>query len=297
MSRPLTVYDVRHLTTYRYGVPVSMSHHLLHLEPRDTHHQRVEWFAIRIEPEPGFDDRGADAFGNPTRTITLDQTHEELVIEAVSRVQLAHRDLPEPLATPPWEEVAAIRLAAMDDPALDACRFAFASPFVEPDDALEAYAKASFTPGRPILAAAMELNQRIFADFTFDATATTIATPVAEVFRQRRGVCQDFSHLMLACLRAVGLPCRYQSGYLLTRPPEGRERLVGADASHAWVSVYIPTIGWVELDPTNDCLPMHEHVTLAWGRDYSDVSPVAGIVYGGGAHDLSVAVDVTPVAP
>lgn len=290
------IYDVRHLTTYRYGMPVSMSHHLLHLEPRDTHHQRVERFSIRIDPEPGFEDRDTDAFGNPTRTITLDRTHAALTIEATSRVRLAHRDLPEPAATPPWEEIAALRLAAMDDPSLDACRFAFASPFVEPDDALESYARLSFTPGRPLLAAAIELNARIFTDFTFDPTATSLATPVAEVFARRRGVCQDFSHLMLGCLRAIGLPCRYQSGYLLTRPPDGRKRLVGADASHAWVAVYVPAVGWVELDPTNNCLPMREHVTLAWGRDYGDVSPVAGIVYGGGAHALDVAVDVVPVA-
>ena len=289
------IYDVRHKTVYRYTLPVSMSHHLLHLEPRDTGHQRVEWFAIRIDPEPGFDDRSTDAFGNPTRTITLDQSHDKLVIEAESRVHLAPRDLPEALATPPWEDVAALRMAAMDDPSMDASRFAFASPFAEPDDALEHYARESFTPGRPILDAAIELNRRIFRDFIFDASATTIATPVAEVFAKRRGVCQDFSHLMLACLRAIGLPARYQSGYLLTRPPEGQERLVGADASHAWVSVYVPRTGWVELDPTNDCLPMQEHVTLAWGRDYSDVSPIGGIVYGGGLHDPEVAVDVIPV--
>ncbi len=290
------ILDVRHKTTYRYTLPVSISHHLLHLEPRDTGHQRVEWFAMRVDPEPGFDDRSTDAFGNPTRTITLDQNHERLVIQAESRVHLVRRELPDPQATPPWEDVAALRLAAMDDPALDASRFAFASPFVEPDDALEHYARQSFTPGRPILQAAIDLNRRIFSDFVFDPAATTIATPVAEVFANRRGVCQDFSHLMLACLRAIGIPARYQSGYLLTRPPEGQERLIGADASHAWLSVYVPRTGWVELDPTNDCLPMTEHVTLAWGRDYGDVSPIAGIVYGGGLHDPEVAVDVIPVA-
>lgn len=289
------IYEVSHRTFYRYSLPVSMSHHLLHLEPRDTAHQRVEWFAIRVDPEPGFDDRGSDAFGNATRTVTLDQEHDELLIEAVSKVHIAPRELPDPASTVPWEDVASLRLAAMDDLALDASRFAFASPFVEPDDDLEAYARDSFTTGRPILEAAIELNGRIFRDFTFDATATSLATPVAEVFRTRRGVCQDFSHLMLACLRSIGLACRYQSGYLLTRPPEGKERLVGADASHAWIGLYVPLVGWVELDPTNDCLPMQEHVTLAWGRDYSDVSPIAGIVYGGGAHDPQVAVDVVPV--
>jgi transglutaminase-like putative cysteine protease len=290
------IYDVRHRTVYRYGLAVSMSHHVLHLEPRETAHQRVEWFALHTDPEPGFDDRATDAFGNPTRTITLDQSHDRLELEAQSRVHIAPRELPEPSTTPPWEDVAMLRLAAMDDPSLDASRFAFASPFVEPDDELERYARQSFTPGRPVLDAGIELNRRIFEDFVFDPTATTLATPVATVFAERRGVCQDFSHLMLACLRAIGLAGRYQSGYLLTRPPEGQAKLVGADASHAWVALYVPRSGWVELDPTNNCLPMREHVTLAWGRDYGDVSPIAGIVYGGGLHDPEVAVDVVPVA-
>lgn len=294
-ERPAVAYHVRHRTAYRYGAPVTMSHHLLHLEPRDTGHQRVEWFALRIEPEPSFEDELTDTFGNRVRTVTLDQTHDTLVIEARSQVRIAARLVPEPGATPAWEEAAAIRLRAGDDDALDAVRFAFASPFIEPDETLEAYARESFTPGRPILEAAIELNGRVFRDFTFDPTATTLATPVAEVFARRRGVCQDFSHLMLAALRAIGLPARYQSGYLLTRPPAGQERLIGADASHAWVALWVPGHGWVELDPTNDCLPMREHVTLAWGRDYSDVSPIAGIVYGGGAHDPEVAVDVTPI--
>lgn len=290
------IFDVRHRTDYSYSQLVSISHHLLHLEPRDTPHQQIERFELTIEPSPGFDDRDVDAFGNPTRTITLDQNHDELVIEARSRVRLADRELPPPLDTPAWEEAATVRLAATDDDALEASRYAFASPFVDLDDAVEAYARQSFLAGRPILDAALDLNGRIFREFIFDTKATSLATPVAEVLETRRGVCQDFSHLMLACLRSLGLPARYQSGYIMTRPPEGKERLVGADASHAWVAVWVPHHGWVELDPTNDCLPMREHVTLAWGRDYGDVSPISGIVYGGGAHDLTVAVDVVPLA-
>ncbi|HRY25877.1 MAG: transglutaminase family protein [Geminicoccaceae bacterium] len=291
------IFDVRHRTDYSYSQLVSISHHLLHLEPRDTPHQRIERFELSIEPSPGFDDRDVDTFGNPTRTITLDQNHDELVIEARSRVRLAEREVPPPLDTPAWEEAAAVRLAATDDDALEASRYAFASPFVDLGDAVEAYARECFLPGRPILDAALELNGRIFREFTFDNKATSLATPVAEVLETRRGVCQDFSHLMLACLRSLGLPARYQSGYIMTRPPEGQERLVGADASHAWVALWVPRHGWVELDPTNDCLPMREHVTLAWGRDYGDVSPISGIVYGGGAHDLTVAVDVVPLVP
>lgn len=295
MSLPM-VLDVRHRTDYRYSQLVSISHHLLHLEPRDTAHQQLERFELVIEPSPCFDDRNTDAFGNPTRTITLDRNHDELVIEARSRVRLAERALPRPSETPAWEEAAAVRLAATDDDALEASRYAFASPFIDLDDGVEHYARQSFWAGRPILEAALELNGRIFREFTFDAEATSLATPVAEVLETRRGVCQDFSHLMIACLRSIGLPARYQSGYLLTRPPEGKERLVGADASHAWVALWVPRHGWVELDPTNDCVAMQEHVTLAWGRDYGDVSPISGIVYGGGAHDLTVAVDVVPHA-
>ncbi len=290
------ILEVRHRTDYRYSQLVSISHHLLHLEPRDTAHQQLERFELLIEPDPGFENRGIDAFGNPTRTITLDRSHAALVIEARSRVRLRRREMPPPLATPPWEEAAGVRLAAPDDDALEASRYAFASPFVDLDDGIEAYARQSFLAGRPILDAALDLNGRIFREFAFDPAATSLATPVAEVLSTRRGVCQDFSHLMIACLRSLGLPARYQSGYLLTRPPEGGERLVGADASHAWVALWVPRHGWVELDPTNDCVAMQEHVTLAWGRDYGDVSPISGIVYGGGAHDLSVAVDVAPFA-
>ena len=290
------ILEVRHRTDYRYSQRVSISHHLLHLEPRDTAHQQLERFELLIEPDPGFENRSIDAFGNPTRTITLDRSHAALVIEARSQVRLQKREVPPPLATPAWEEAARVRLAAPDDDALEASRYAFASPFVDLDDEIEAYARQSFLAGRPILDAALELNGRIFREFAFDPAATSLATPVAEVLLTRRGVCQDFSHLMIACLRSIGLPARYQSGYLLTRPPDGKERLVGADASHAWVALWVPCYGWVELDPTNDCVAMQEHVTLAWGRDYGDVSPISGSVYGGGAHDLSVAVDVVPLA-
>ncbi|MGE4221574.1 MAG: transglutaminase family protein, partial [Alphaproteobacteria bacterium] len=178
---------------------------------------------------------------------------------------------------------------------LAAYEFSFDSPFTATDADLEALVVPSFQPGRPILEAALDLTARIYREFAYDPTATTLATPVAEVVRMRRGVCQDFAHLQLACLRRIGLPARYVSGYLLTYPPPGGQKLIGADASHAWLSIWCPGSGWVDLDPTNNKIPRDEHITLAWGRDYGDVSPIRGVIVGGAAQSMEVAVDVNPV--
>ena len=174
-------------------------------------------------------------------------------------------------------------------------RYRFASPYVGLDAAFEVFAADCFPPERPLLEAVQALMQKIHGEFTFDASATLVATPLLTVLEQRRGVCQDFAHLMLACLRSRGLAARYVSGYLLTQPPPGQARLVGADASHAWVSVYCPSNGWVDFDPTNNLLPALEHITLAWGRDFADVSPLRGVILGGGHHDPDVQVTVTPL--
>ncbi len=291
----MTAYHVRHLTEYRYTSPVPLSHHLLHLEPRSTERQRLHAHALSITPLPGWRDRRLDVFGNVAQAVSLAGEHDRLVIEARSTVAVDAPVLPEPAATPAWEEVVAIAGTGASSEALDAAKFAFASPFTPSGDAVEAFARKSFTPGRPVLEAALELNRRIFEEFSFDATATTIATPVDDVLRLRRGVCQDFAHLLVASLRVMRLASRYVSGYLLNEPAPGQERLVGADASHAWVALWLPEFGWIDLDPTNNLMPTDAHVTLAWGRDYGDVSPVAGVIYGGGAHDLHVSVDVTPV--
>lgn len=288
------IYEVRHRTDYTYSAPVALSHHLLHLEPRTTFRQRVHAQSLLVEPMPAWGDRRQDAFGNPARAITIDREHKHLAVEARATVEVALPTWPEPGLTEPWERVVAACRGASEAGALGAARFAYASPFTPTDEALEDYARESFRQGRPVLEAAAELNHRIFADFEFDPEATSLATPVAEVFRLRRGVCQDFAHLMLAALRALGLPARYVSGYLLTHPPAGQERMVGADVSHAWVSLWVGGAGWVDLDPTNDLLPTDGHITLGWGRDYGDVSPIVGVVYGGGGHELSVAVDVLP---
>jgi transglutaminase-like putative cysteine protease len=288
------IYAVRHRSDYRYSMPVALSHHLLHLEPRTTHRQRVHAQTLEVEPVPAWGDRRQDAFGNPARAITIDREHTSLRVEARCTVEIDPPTLPDAADTPPWESVARACRDGSEAGALGAARYAFASPFTPADDALEAYVRTSFPPGRPVLEGVLHLNHRIFEDFAFDPSATTVATPVAEVLRLRRGVCQDFAHLMLAGLRAVGLPARYVSGYLLTHPPAGQERLVGADVSHAWVSVWAGDHGWVDVDPTNDLMPTTAHITLAWGRDYGDVSPIVGVVYGGGEHDVAVAVDVLP---
>jgi transglutaminase-like putative cysteine protease len=228
-----------------------------------------------------------DYFGNPVTFFGVQGGHRELVIRARSTVAVSARGLPQPSETPPWE-------TAADRSALpfDALEFVFDSAESRSASGLEAYARASFPPGRPLLDAVSELTGRIHEEFTFDPKATTVATPLAEVFMSRRGVCQDFARLEIACLRSLGIPARYVSGYLETVPPASVPRLVGADASHAWLTVYCPGTGWIAVDPTNNLLPSDTHITVAWGRDYSDVSPIRGVILGGGAHTLEVHVDV-----
>jgi transglutaminase-like putative cysteine protease len=289
------IYEVSHRTVYRYGQPVSVSHHLLHLTPRDSPLQICRDSAIEITPAPSVRTRGADYFGNPTSFVTIQESHVELVLHALSIIEVAPRPVPDPDATPDWEEVRESACRERSAEALEALELSFASPYVPLLPELGAYAAPSFPPGRPVLEGARDLMSRIHQDFAYDPAATTLATPVAEAFAQRRGVCQDFAHIALACLRMLGLPARYVSGYLLTRPPEGKERLVGADASHAWLSLWVPGRGWVDLDPTNDLIPGDEHVTVAWGRDYGDVSPVSGVMFGGGAHTVQVGVDVVVI--
>ncbi len=227
--------------------------------------------------------------------MTIQQAHRELVLHALSVVEVRERPAPPRGAAPPWEEVGRHLARAGSPEALEAVEFTFPSTRVPFLPELAAYAAASFPPGRGALEGVLDLTRRVHREFRYEPGATTAATGVAEAFAMRRGVCQDFAHVEIACLRAIGIPARYVSGYLLTRPAAGKERLVGADASHAWVSAWLPGYGWLDLDPTNDTLPGVEHVTLAWGRDYGDVSPVSGVVFGGGEHEVEVSVDVGPV--
>ena len=288
---------VVHATTYRYNSPVALSRQLLHLEPREASAQSVEGFALEIAPAPDETARGTDYFGNPVVAFAIVQPHAELTVRSRFDATVAPRA--EDIAgrhTDAWDAVRD-RLRDLGQPPLvDAAQFLYETPHVELAPELAGYASASFTPGRAALDAVRELASRIHADYRFDATATSVATPLREVVARRRGVCQDFAHLMIGCLRALGLPARYVSGYILTRPKPGRARLVGADASHAWVSAYCPPLGWVDVDPTNDCLVNDEHVTVAWGRDFSDVTPLRGVILGGGEQELAVAVKVTALS-
>jgi transglutaminase-like putative cysteine protease len=288
-------YDISHVTEFLYSQPVSISHHLLHLSPRIAAHQTNNRSSLVIDPAPAVNETGTDYFGNPTSFIIVQTLHERLEIKARSLIDVRSAEPPEPGLTLRWDEVAARVEADSSKPMLDIAQFQFTSPFTKAGAEVEAYARQSFPPGRSVLEAALELTSRIFQDFTYDGSATDVSTPVDDAMRLKRGVCQDFAHLQIACLRKLGLPARYVSGYLLTHPPEGQEKLVGADASHAWLSIWVPDHGWVDLDPTNDVIPKGEHITLAWGRDYGDVSPVNGVMVGGGAHEVNVAVDVRPV--
>jgi transglutaminase-like putative cysteine protease len=286
---PVT-YEVAHTTEYEYSEPVSVSHHIARLSPRPLPHQVCLHHDLEIEPAPGVTHARLDYFGNPMRVFFIESAHSRLTVRARSRVTIRPKPVPEPADTPPWEAG-----RDYDRLPLEAIDCLFDSATIEASDQLGAYAHPSFPPRRPLLEAVVDLTRRIHEDFAFDPRATTVGTPLVDVFRLRRGVCQDFARLEIACLRSLGLAAHYVSGYLETVPAPGTPRLAGADASHAWLAVYCPGIGWIDVDPTNNLLPSTTHVTLAWGRDYSDVSPIRGVILGGGDHSLQVSVDVVRV--
>ncbi len=290
-------YRVRHETIYEYRRTVTLSQQMLHMTPRGFSQQNVVSHSLVIDPAPQDWINRTDYFGNATRTFTLSAPHRRLHVEAESVVALLARPgLDHIGSTVTWETQAFQLRQAADATLLAPLAVLFPSPHVTCSPALAEYARPSFEPGRALLDACMDLTQRIYRDFKFDSEATTISTPLVEVLRGRRGVCQDFAHLMIGCLRTLGLACRYVSGYILTTPAPGQPRMVGADASHAWVSVYCSGIGWVDFDPTNRCLVRDEHITLGWGRDFSDVTPMRGLVLGGGGQILRVAVTVEAMA-
>jgi transglutaminase-like putative cysteine protease len=284
-----------HRTTYEYGEPATTSHHEARLTPRQSEVQRTVTHELEVTPAPATRRARLDYFGNRTNYYGLTEPHRRLDVIATSLVETQPPELPDFALTPAWEEVTRRLDQDTHSDVLQAIEMRFASPLVPTLRLLEAYAAPSFPAGRSILLGVAELTSRIHRDFAYDPSATTLATPLSSVFEMRRGVCQDFSHVMLGCLRAMGLAARYVSGYLRTLPPPGQQRLVGADATHAWVSVWVPEHGWVDFDPTNDLCPGEEHVTLAFGRDFSDVTPLRGVIVGGGQHRLEVAVDVEPM--
>ncbi len=288
-------YTITHRTLYHYSGGVALCHNQARLLPREASWQRCRPSRITIQPRPALSAERQDFFGNRVLYFAIQDIHQRLEVTLVTEVQvLDARPFGQSSPSPAWEQACKMLREDPDPEIIEARLFALDSPFVTLQPIFREYAEPSFPPGRPLLDAVANLNQRINQDFTYDPHFTTTATPLDEVLSERRGVCQDFAHLGIACLRALGLAARYVSGYLETLPPPGQPRLVGADASHAWLAVYIPGAGWAEFDPTNNCMPGERHITLAWGRDYGDVAPLTGVMTGGGSHSLEVSVDVEP---
>jgi transglutaminase-like putative cysteine protease len=286
------IYKIVHRTTYKYKYPVSVGNHVACLKPRSLLHHRLAQSELHIHPTPATITERVDYFGNTLYFFTVQEPHTELVVEARSKVVMDSVMTALPHDAIPWEEAVRFLPEDRSPEGLEAYQFRFESPRIPLRPDFAAYALQSFTHRRPLRESLLALTERIHKDFRFDSGVTTVRTSTEEVFRKRRGVCQDFAHLQVACLRSLNLAARYVSGYLRTYPPPGQPRLVGADASHAWVSAYCPGAGWLDLDPTNNLVPSNGHVTLAWGRDYGDVSPLRGLILGGGVHALNVAVDM-----
>jgi transglutaminase-like putative cysteine protease len=285
-------YRVSHITTYDYHASVSLSQHQIRLRPRDYRRQEVTSHNLHIEPPPRDTYEYLDYHRNPTVFATIEGAHSRLAVQSEFEVKVSSSVFPNPSETPAWENVRESSRGVQIGAALEASEFLFDSPLIKAGDAFGDYARPSFPKSRPILEAALDLTRRICEEFAFDPTATDVSTPIARVLKQKRGVCQDFAHLQIACFRSLGLPARYVSGYINTVPPPGQPKLTGADASHAWVSLYCDGVGWIDLDPTNNMTAGREHIVVAWGRDYSDICPIRGVTLGSGGHSLKVAVDV-----
>jgi transglutaminase-like putative cysteine protease len=327
------MYRLIHRTHYRYSYPVDVANHMACLRPRQLPHQHVLEFDLKITPEPAMLVERSDYFGNTIQIFSIQTPHRELIVRSRALVEVLDPRHDKSAAMIPWESVRDSLPQDHSPAGLDAYQFSFESQRIPLRAAFADYALQSFTPRRPLREALLELTARIHSDFKFKGGATSVSTTVDEVFLKRVGVCQDFAHFQIACLRSLGLAARYVSGYLRTIPPPGQERVIGADASHAWLSVYCPGEAlkipveasnissprsadhtachsgsnvtdpepanrarlWLDVDPTNNCEPRDGHITLAWGRDYSDVSPLRGLILGGGSHTLKVGVDVEPI--
>jgi transglutaminase-like putative cysteine protease len=287
------IYDIRHVTTYSYESPVSFARCSLRLEPRAGDGQQLVSHTVEIRPRPSERTVRRDFFGTHTESVSIETAHRSLRIDSRSRVSVSRHAPGRAAPSPEWESVRDLAFEAASLGPSSPIGYVFASPLVPVVPPVTAYASLSFPPGNGILAGAVDLMHRIRTDFKYDPKATVISTPLKEVFEKRHGVCQDFAHVMIAGLRGLGLPAAYVSGYLRTIPPPGRPRLQGADATHAWVSLWCgEDIGWIGFDPTNDILVENDHIVLAVGRDFSDVSPVDGIIVGSRKQKLGVAVDV-----
>jgi transglutaminase-like putative cysteine protease len=289
------IYKIVHRTTYKYKYPVSVGSHVACLKPRTLARHRLAQSELQIIPSPAVVTERVDYFGNHQYIFTIEEPHDELIVEARSRVVMEEIARDPHLPSIAWEDAVKSLPEDLSAEALDAYQFRFESPRIRLRPEFARYAKQSFMPGRPMVEALLDLTARIHHEFRFDSKVTTVRTPIEEVFRKKRGVCQDFAHIQIACLRSINLPARYVSGYLRTYPSPGQPRMVGADASHAWVSAFCPGLGWFDVDPTNDVVPSTGHVTIAWGRDFGDVSPLHGLILGGGAHTLKVGVDLEAI--
>lgn len=287
-------YKVTHSTVYQYNEPVSLCHNLALLKPRSTATQICHKTQLDITPLPDIINEYEDFFGNKATYFAIQQEHKKLVVTVTSFIENTNTrailfNFFESVA---WEEAKKHIADPMPENA-EIRQYIAETPMTTYNEDIKAYALASFTPGRALFDSANDLMQRIYADFRYTPGFTTIATPVADVMKRRRGVCQDFAHLAIACIRSLGLPARYVSGYIETVPEGGAPKLTGADASHAWFSIFIPGTGWVDFDPTNNQIPSFQHITIAWGRDYTDVTPLKGVILSSGKHKLDVAVSVT----
>lgn len=289
------IFEVSHKTVYHYTAPVAQAYHLVHLAPRQHERQRTIRHSLIIEPAPSSRNDFEDYFGNPASTVGIESSHSELVIHSRGVIEVKAPPPIDVRSSAAWDGVAAQLSPSHPPYDMNVMQYVMPSYHAAVTPRVVAFAAPSFKPGRPLLECALDLNSRINSEFKYDSAATDIATTVDDLLRIGRGVCQDFAHLMIAAMRAFGLPARYVSGYLLTYAPPGKKKLVGSDASHAWVSVWAPGIGWVDFDPTNNMIPKDEHITIAYGRDFQDVSPVTGVLLGGGSHHIDVAVDVVPV--
>jgi transglutaminase-like putative cysteine protease len=285
-------YEITHITRYYYSSNVSLCHNLAHLAVRSCDWQTPFWSTLEVSSPPAVSHVRTDYFGNLTTFFTIQEPHRYLEITARNEVEVRRRAIALPATTLDWEEAVQAIHNGRDRESLDACQYVFDSQYVERDPILSEYAAVSFPSGRPLLEAVLDLSRRVHTEFRFDPNAPTFDRSVKELLKIKSGVCQDFAHFAIGCLRSLGLAARYVSGYLLTSPPASQDRLVGVDMSHAWLSVFCPGAGWIDVDPTNNLISQDQHITLAWGRDYDDVSPIKGVILGGGKQSISVGVDV-----
>ncbi|MGC1516900.1 MAG: transglutaminase family protein [Maribacter sp.] len=294
------MFNVTHITKYEYNAPVSYCHNIATLRPRESKGQELLDYKIHISPEPAEISERIDFFGNYITRFSIQKEHKILKVTTTSRIARDYAQFHEAFHSDACKSVtmndALVALKSMDENVLDAKQYVLESIFIRRTDALiREYAEASFRGNRSVFDAAYELMQRIYTDFEFDAEFSTISTPIEEVMREKKGVCQDFAQIAIACIRSVGLPARYVSGYIETLPAPGKKKLIGADASHAWFALFIPGFGWVDFDPTNNQIPKDQHIVVGWGRDYYDVPPLKGVVYGSGQSKLKVSVDIAAV--